>query len=125
MVLAYNGRNHSEVELSVAFKTVPLLGTLPENVVSGLEQLGYRSLWFENATIERLVNLAEHKWPIIVFLRASDLPHGIAGLHAVVVIEIQDRWIVALDPNLDHELQLDLITFLRAWSALGQQGMVI
>ena len=27
--------------------------------------------------------------------------------------------------NLDQELQLDLITFLRDWSALGQQGLVI
>jgi ABC-type bacteriocin/lantibiotic exporter with double-glycine peptidase domain len=125
MVLVFHGRDHSEAELSKVFGTVPWLGTLPENVLSGLEQLGYHALWFENATLERLMNLSAHEWPIIAFLRAADLPHGAAGLHAVVVVEIRDGQLTCLDPNLDHELQLDFDTFFRAWSALGHQGIVL
>lgn len=41
MVLAFRGQHHTETELAQAFNTVPLLGTLPENVVSGLEEMGY------------------------------------------------------------------------------------
>jgi hypothetical protein len=37
MVLAFRGHYHTEAELARAFGTVPLLGTLPENVVSGLD----------------------------------------------------------------------------------------
>ena len=37
MVLAFRGHQHAEAELAQIFNTVPLLGTLPENVVSGLE----------------------------------------------------------------------------------------
>lgn len=66
MILAYHDKHHTEAELASLFGAV-LLGTLPENVVNGLEQLGYRGFWFENATPDRLSNLLEHGWPVIVF----------------------------------------------------------
>jgi ABC-type bacteriocin/lantibiotic exporter with double-glycine peptidase domain len=65
MVLAFLGHDLTEEELARAFDTVPLLGTLPDHVVSGLETMGYRSLWFENATVDRLRALLNHQWPII------------------------------------------------------------
>jgi len=124
MILAYHGKHHTEAELASIFGAV-LLGTLPENVVDGLEQLGYRGFWFENATLERLSNLLEHGWPVIVFVRAADLPHGASGLHAVVVVEIRNEQMICLDPALDYELLLDMPTFLLAWSKLGYQGLVV
>lgn len=88
MVLAYRGRKYSEQELVQALGTVRGLGTNPESAITGLESMGYHALWFENATLERLIDLLGHDWPVIVFLRAANLPHGRAGLHAVVMGQI-------------------------------------
>lgn len=125
MVLAYRGRKHSEQELMHALGTVRGLGTNPESAISGLESMGYRALWFENATLERLSDLLSHDWPVIVFLRAADLPHGRAGLHAVVLVQIDDEQVICLDPNLDQPLTLDLPSILRAWRILGSQGLAV
>ncbi|MEZ4673997.1 MAG: C39 family peptidase [Caldilineaceae bacterium] len=125
MVIAFLGHDHSEEELTRTFNTVPLLGTLPENMISGLEAMGYRVLWFENATIDRLRALLEHKWPIITLVQATDLPHGTAGLHAVVVIGMSEGEIAFLDPVLKDVMFMSLPNFERAWSNLGHQGIVI
>ena len=55
MVLAYRGRKHDEQELVQALGTVRGLGTNPESAITGLESMGYHALWFENATLERLL----------------------------------------------------------------------
>ncbi len=126
MVLAYQGYTHNEEELAQAFGTVPFLGTPPENVVAGLQNLGYHGLCFENATMDRLRHLLGHDWPVIVFLRAADLPHGRAGLHAVVVVSIESQSVICQDPSLGHSnLRLTMSSFLRAWSALDHQGLVV
>ena len=124
MILAYAGQDHTEDELSNAFNTIPMWGTQPEAVISGLETLGYHGLWFENAGLERLFDLLNHGWPVIVFLRAADLPHGRAGVHAIVIIGIENNDIVYLDPTVEKELHLDIHLFLVAWANLGNQGMV-
>jgi len=125
MVLAYRGRKHSERELVRALGTVRGLGTNPESAITGLESLGYHALWFENATLERLIDLLGYDWPVIVFLRAANLPHGRAGLHAVVLVKIDDEQTICLDPSLDQPLTLELPIFLSAWRILGSQGLVV
>jgi ABC-type bacteriocin/lantibiotic exporter with double-glycine peptidase domain len=125
MVLAYRGRTHSERELVRALGTVRGLGTNPESAIAGLESMGYHALWFENATLERLIDLLGHDWPVIVFLRAASLPHGRTGLHAVVLVEIDDVQVTCLDPSLDRPLALELVTFLSTWRILGHQGLVV
>jgi len=97
----------------------------PESVVAGLENMGYRALWFENATLERLLDLLVHDWPAVVFVRAADLPHGRIGLHAVVVIGIEGERVTCLDPSLDREFSFELSSFLRAWSNLRRQGLIV
>ena len=125
MVLAYRGKEHSEPELAEALGTVWGLGTNPESAIKGLESLGYHALWFENATRERLADLLSQSWPVIVFVRASDLPHGRAGLHAMVLVDIGDGQVTCLDPTFDRPLTLKLSVFLSAWKILGNQGLVV
>ena len=125
MVLAHWGKPYAEEELAQTLGARPGLGTQPESAVAGLEGLGYHALWFENATLERLLELLRHGWPVIVFLRAVDLPHGRAGLHAVVLVGIESENAICLDPALDHALIFDLSSFLKAWSNLGHQGLVV
>lgn len=92
---------------------------------TALTTSGYRVRWFEGATLERLEQLHANHFPVIAFLRAVDLPHGTGGLHAVVVVDIDEQSLTYLDPMLDHDLTLTLPDFLRIWSRLDHQGMVI
>jgi predicted double-glycine peptidase len=102
-----------------------LRGTQPEKALEGLEKLGYRALWFENADLQRLTDLVDHRWPVIVFLRSADLPHGRYGLHAAVVIGFENSDAIMADPVLGQLVRLPVSVFLRAWQALGSQGMVV
>jgi ABC-type bacteriocin/lantibiotic exporter with double-glycine peptidase domain len=125
MILAYHQSKHAEDELAEAFQTIPFIGTQPDNVVAGLAALGYQAFWFENATVERLLEMLAANWPVIVFLQAQDLPHGRAGLHAVVVIGIENQTVICLDPSLEKEWRPELSSFIQIWGKLGYQGMVI
>ena len=125
MVLAYLGNIQPERKLTIAFQTTPGWGTLPEHVEPALTTWGYQVRWFENATLERLEQLHANNFPVIALLRAVDLSHGLGGLHAVVIVDIDEQSVICLDPVLDHELKLDLAEFLRIWSRLNNQGIVI
>ena len=57
IVLEHWGRQHSEAELAAALHSVSPWGTLPADTLEGLDRLGYRGLWFENAGLERLIAL--------------------------------------------------------------------
>jgi len=63
--------------------------------------------------------------PIIVFLEVSDLPYGGTGAHGVVVCGFEDGKIIYMDPSLGREVTLDLVTFLRAWGRMDNQGILI
>jgi len=69
MILAYYGQEWDEETLAQTFNTIPFLGTQPDNVVSGLEKLGFHALWFENATMQRILDILAEEWPLIAFLR--------------------------------------------------------
>lgn len=125
MVLAYHGKTHQEVDIAEACGTVPVRGTRPESAIEGVQKLGYRALWFENADLKRLESLIDHKWPVIVFLRAKDLPHGRRGLHCVVVVGIESKRVLMLDPALGTQIAMPAQKFADAWQALDNQGMVI
>ena len=125
MVLAYRGQLVEEVDIAVACRTTPLRGTLPEQAVEGVQQLGYHALWFENADLTRLQDLTDHNWPVIVFLRARDLPGGGSGLHGVVLIDVTIDGVAVLDPQAGKRYTLGRDAFLSAWRALDAQGMVI
>ena len=98
---------------------------MPSDAVNGLETLGYRALWFENASLDRLLALLEQGWPVILFFFAADLPHGTSGLHSVVLSGFEGQEAVLVDPALGREFKLKTSDFMRAWAALDHQGMVI
>jgi ABC-type bacteriocin/lantibiotic exporter with double-glycine peptidase domain len=125
MVLAFHGVSLSEQEIAEACGTVVLRGTQPEKAVEGLEKLGYQALWFENAELGRLINLIEQRWPVIVFLRASDLPYGKWGIHAAVIVGFEANQVVLADPVLGSLFPFPISKFEQAWRALGSQGLVI
>jgi len=87
--------------------------------------MGYHALWFENAALDRMRALLDHGWPIITLLRAADLPHGTAGLHAVVVIGLVGGEITFLDPAQTYKTTMKESDFVQAWSKLDHQGIVV
>lgn len=125
MVLAFLGERYTERELAEAFQTAPWLGTLPENVTSVLEEWGYTVHWFENGTTEQIARIVAQRLPVIAFVRAADLPHGVGGFHAVVIIQIDGRFVTLLDPTLDKEWQFSAKEFSQIWTKFGNEGMVI
>jgi ABC-type bacteriocin/lantibiotic exporter with double-glycine peptidase domain len=125
MVLAYYGKLYTEQELAFALQTVPLLGTLPENVAPALEEWGYHVRWFENGTIEQLTKLLAQRTPVIIYVRAADLPDGGNGLHALVLAGIDQRAVVLLDPTRKKDLRLAIKTFTQIWAKFGNQAIVI
>jgi len=125
MVLAYRGRLIEEAEIAAACSTTPFRGTQPERAVEGVQRLGHHALWFENADLSRLQDLIEHDWPVIVFLRARDLPGGGRGLHGVVVVGLGDEGATVVDPQSNSRYTVARKSFLSAWQALDAQGMVV
>lgn len=125
MIPPYRGKMLDEAEIAAACGTAPLRGTQPERAVEGVQKLGYQALWFENAGLPRLQDLTEHDWPVIVFLRARDLPGGGNGLHGVVVIGIENDGVTVLDPQSSSRYTIARQPFLSAWQALDAQGMVV
>ena len=125
MVLDYLGFQHSEAELAAVCHSLPEWGTLPSDAVNGLETLGYRALWFENASLDRLYSLLDQGWSVILLFLAADLPHGTSGLHAVVLSGFEGQEAVLIDPALGGEFRFNVADFMRAWAALDHQGMVI
>jgi ABC-type bacteriocin/lantibiotic exporter with double-glycine peptidase domain len=125
MVLAYRGKLIAEADIAAACGTAPLRGTQPDRAVEGVQSLGFQALWFENADLNRVRDLIEHDWPVIVFLRARDLPGGGQGLHGVVVTGMANDSIVVLDPQPGNCYVITQKTFVSAWQALDTQGMVI
>ncbi len=90
-----------------------------------MQQLGHHALWFENASLSRLQDLIAHDWPVIVFLRARDLPAKGRGLHGVVVTGFENDTVIVADPQANSRYPLSLKQFLSAWEALDAQGMVV
>lgn len=125
MVLAYHRQYYSEQELVFALQTVPLLGTLPENVAPALEEWGHNVRWFENGTLDQLTKLLEQNLPVVLFVRAADLPGGGSGLHALVLVGIDQRSVILLDPTRRKDLRLPTKEFMRIWTKFGNEGMVI
>lgn len=125
MVLDYMGFQHSEARLAEVCHSLPGWGTLPSDAVNGLETLGYRALWFENASLDRLLVLLEQGWPVILFFLAADLPHGTSGMHAVVLTGFEGQEAILLDPALGGEFRFKTTDFMHAWASLDRQGMVI
>jgi predicted double-glycine peptidase len=100
------GFQHEESELAQVCESLPNWGTLPSDAVSGLEKVGYRALWFENASLDRLMALLEQDLPVIVFLLAADLPHGTAGIHALVLSDFHGDHAILVDPALGAEVHI-------------------
>lgn len=124
IVLSFFSIEVAEDEVALACKTTGA-GTLPRNAVAGIRTMGHQALAFEDGTLEFLLESLSRQQPVIVFLRVSDLPYGVAGVHAVVVCGLEEDEVIYVDPELAREVALEAKTFLTAWHSLGGEGLLV
>jgi len=123
-VLQFYGTEISEQAIQMACSTIPG-GTLPHQALAGIQELGWEATLISAGNINFLLKCLSDGHPVIVFLEVSDLPYGATGAHGVVVCGFEDGEIIYMDPSLGREVTLDLVTFLRAWARMDNQGILI
>ena len=124
VVLQYLGTSFQEEEIADACNTTEA-GTTLANAVHAVHSLGFNATRIQNATLEDLMHYLSHNKPVIVLVGVEQLPYGNFGTHAVTVCGFEGDEIFYIDTALGQEVQLDIITFLRAWRSRGSIGIVV
>jgi len=109
MILAYYGMTASEKAIGRRAKTTVSCGTSPENIVVAAQSFGLEGRWKKNATINDLRKSFDKGVPVIVSWISED------ELHYSVVVGVDDRRVVLLDPETAKRRIFDHERFMRIW----------
>lgn len=123
-VLEYYGVSIEEETVVHACQTTPA-GTVAERALEGLRMLNYEGALLEEGTMDFLLSSLAQGQPVIAFVDGAELPYASGGSHAVVVCGYEAGQVICLDPALGRVVELDLLTFLRAWAGLGWEGLLV
>lgn len=125
MVLAFHGKEISEIELEEACETSWLGNTCGE-LVSGIKKLGFNAEEVDHVTIKYLSAQLEKKCPFIALIDPAVLYGGLEGFgHFVVITGIEDDKIYYHDPELDKDLTRNITDFMKAWKKFSFKGVRI
>jgi ABC-type bacteriocin/lantibiotic exporter with double-glycine peptidase domain len=100
-----------------------MLGTDALNAVDAARQLGFPLAHKENLTITQLTNVLQSGCFPIVYVNLL-LIEAVAGIHAMVVIAADDRYVQVYDP-LVGERQLEKMMFDAAWGMTNRLTILI
>lgn len=92
--------------------------------IHNLEQLRLRVVYQKGGTLRQLYNLLIAGWPVIVSVQTQELPywHGVASLHAVVLVGMDERHVYLNDPEWpEAPMQTPIGDFDLAWLARGER----
>lgn len=125
MVLAFHGKEISEIELEDACETSWLGNTCGE-LVAGIKKLEFNAEEVDHVTIKYLSAQLEKKCPFIALIDPAVLYGGIEGFgHFVVITGIEDDKIYYYDPELDKDLTRKITDFMKAWKKFSFKGVRI
>ena len=125
MVLAFHGKEISEIELEEACETSWLGNTCGE-LVYGIKKLGFNAEEVDHVTIKYLSAQLEKKCPFIALIDPAVLYGGLEGFgHFVVITGIEDDKIYYHDPELDKDLTRNITDFMKAWKKFSFKGVRI
>jgi len=124
VVLEYFGTCLAEDTIACACRTTPA-GTIAELALDGIRTLGYDGALMERGTVGVLLSVLDAGNPVVAFVDGAELPYGTGGVHAVVVCGYEAGDVACMDPALGQHVALDIITFLRAWSGMGYEGLLV
>ena len=92
--------------------------------IHNLEQLRLRVIDQKGGTLLQLYNLLVAGWPVIVSVQTRELPYwnGVASLHAVVLVGMDEEYVYLNDPEWPNApIQTPIGDFDLAWLARGER----
>jgi ABC-type bacteriocin/lantibiotic exporter with double-glycine peptidase domain len=123
-VLTYHGVLVEEEAVARACQTTPA-GTVAGAALNGVRALGCEGALVEEGTMGFLLSSLAEGQPVIVFVDGAQLPYAGGGAHAIVVCGYEAGKVICMDPALGESVELDLLTFLRAWAGLACEGLLV
>lgn len=125
IVLQYYGYELSEDSIAEACQ-VNRRGARFDDAVQFVQTLGFEAIRFKAGSIVDLFDYLTENKPIIVALGAEHLPYANdRTTHAVVVNGLESDKVIYIEPAFGRELQLESLTFFKAWNSRGCSGLVI
>jgi ATP-binding cassette subfamily B protein len=125
IVLSYYAQEHSEENIAAACQA-NRRGARFEHAVKFIRSLGFEVTHLKEGGMHDLFDHVAANQPIIVALGAEHLPYaGDRTSHAVVVCGLEGDKVIFIDPALGKEVQLDSMTFYKAWTSRGRSGLVV
>ena len=109
MVLDYYGVSVSEAEIAKLSGASKEKGVSAEGLIRAAKSLGFRAFSKKNSTFKDIRNFIRKKMPVIVDWFLED--EG----HYSVVVDIDKRNIVLMDPSLKGMRKMPQEVFLRTW----------
>ena len=109
MVLAYFGVEVDEAIISNLAGTKPIVGTTPEKLLEAAHKLGLKGTWNIESSLQDIQEYIEQGTPVIVNWFYDD------DGHYSVVIGINKKTIVLLNPDNGKKKTFDRQTFTRVW----------
>lgn len=92
--------------------------------IHNLEKLHLTVVYQKGGTLVQLYSLLTAGWPVIISLQTKELPYwqGIASLHAVVLVGMDEEHVYLNDPEWpDAPIQVSIGDFDLAWLARGER----
>ncbi|MFA6018366.1 MAG: C39 family peptidase [Patescibacteria group bacterium] len=109
MVLTYFGIEIDEATVSNIAETMPIIGTTPEKLLGAARKLGLEGTWAAESSLQDIQTYIEQGIPVIVNWFYHD------DGHYSVVIGINKKTIVLLNPDNGKRKTFDRRTFMRVW----------
>ena len=123
MVLDFLGKPLTYDDLLRLLGTTPY-GTVTRNVLR-LTRLDL-SITYREGTLAELIDLLDHRQPVIVLVKTGELPYwSYSTLHSIVLIGYDETRVYANDPNFQSLQAIPIGDFELAWMEMGNRYIAI
>jgi ABC-type bacteriocin/lantibiotic exporter with double-glycine peptidase domain len=109
MVLDYYGLSVSEAKIARLAGATRKKGATKEKLIKAARQLGFKAFFKENSSLGDIRKLVQGRMPVIVNWFSED------DGHYSVVVAMDKKNIVLMDPELKGRRIMPLQTFYRIW----------
>lgn len=112
MVLEYYGVIKQERDLRILLKTTPSYGTIWDYAEREIKRIGFELVWKKFWNLDNIVSLVKQSIPVIVGVKREGEIHG----HAMIVVDISERYVEVADPQNGELVTLHKEDFLELWT---------
>ncbi|MBI2084315.1 MAG: C39 family peptidase [Candidatus Aenigmarchaeota archaeon] len=115
MLSEFHNFKMEEKALRKLFKTTIRGGTSWSYIVIGLREIGLDFVYLKDQTLSKLKNLIENGIPVIVSIDSRKLGDIEHRNHTIIVIDINENYVIVHDTEKGPDVKLDVKTFVDAW----------